>query len=99
MRLHLVRTCRDYSGEHLWIAVPIGYVSSIATGTNLTVRGIKSVGRTVHTLLTSIGRCFERDVDRFAEKRLGLGPNKIPLQLSDFSSLASYSGKTAREQE
>jgi hypothetical protein len=63
--------------------VPQGYrVVRIQSNTNSTMSGIPGPGRIVGSMLSSVGRSFERAVDRFAEERLGLGPNMAALRLT-----------------
>jgi hypothetical protein len=50
--------------------------------TNSTATGISGPGRIVGMLLSTLGRRLEQVIDRFAEARLGLGPNMAALRLA-----------------
>jgi hypothetical protein len=63
--------------------IPSGYqLTPIQSDTNSTMTGIPGPGRIVGSMLSSAGRRFERALDRFAENRLGLGPNAAALRLT-----------------
>jgi hypothetical protein len=63
--------------------IPRGFgLFKLQSDTNSTMTGISGPGRIVGSLLSSAGRRFERIVDRFAEERLGLGPNMAALRLA-----------------
>jgi hypothetical protein len=53
----------------------------LQSDTNSTMTGIPGPGRVVGSMISAAGRRFERAVDRFAEKQLGLGPNQAALRL------------------
>jgi hypothetical protein len=47
-----------------------------------TMTGLTGPGRIVGAMLSRTGRRLERVLDRFAEERMGLGPNQAALRLT-----------------
>jgi hypothetical protein len=63
-------------------SLPPNYALSLCTDTNSTRSSIPGPGRLVGSLLSSAGRRVEVAIDRFAERRLGLGPTVAALKIA-----------------
>jgi hypothetical protein len=86
---------RRFSSGNFFRRIPTGYTVTLASDTNSTTTGIQGPGRVLGTILDSAGRRFEKVIDRFAEERLGLGPNMAALRL--ISALHDAHVLTSRE--
>lgn len=72
---------RRFSSGNFFRRIPTGYTVTLASDTNSTMTGIPGPGRALGSILDSAGRQIEKVIDRFAEERLGLGPNMAALRL------------------
>jgi hypothetical protein len=62
--------------------IPTGFSMVPATDTNSTMSGVLGPGRAIGSLMSSAGKRLEQVIDRFAERRLRLGPNMAALRLA-----------------
>jgi hypothetical protein len=75
------RVDSSHENEIYLLQVPSGYALTECTNVNSTISDLEGPGRFFGSLLSSAGSLLEKFIDRFAERRLGMGPNVAVLRL------------------
>lgn len=71
----------SHENEIYLLQVPSGYALTECTNDNSTISDLEGPGRVFGSLLSSAGSLLEKYIDRFAERRLRMGPNVAALRL------------------